>query len=49
MLLVLLHRRTSRAKPRQVPGEVDPATLVGGALEHSAEGGDQTGVLVGDT
>jgi hypothetical protein len=27
---------------------VDPAALVGGALEAAAQGGDQAGVLVGD-
>jgi hypothetical protein len=32
----------------QVPGEVDPAALVPEALEHPAERGDQTDVLVGD-
>jgi hypothetical protein len=32
----------------QVAGEVDTATLMARPLERAAQGGDQTGVLVGD-
>ena len=33
---------------QQVPGEVDPAALVGRPLEAAPDGGDQAGVLVRD-